>query len=263
MTTIVGGARSRRPNGWLAVGGIFTTLAIAAGGLSTAGWLGFRSETQDHTYRQAVTRISIDVGPGDLRIAPGEAGAVAIHRRMFWSFSKPTIDERWDGQTLQVTTRCRVLLSVGPGCGVDYTIAVPEGVEVEAHTSTGDISVRGIRGGLRLSTSTGDIAVTDATSNLWLQSSTGDIKATGLTSSDVEASASTGDVDLRFAGPPRAVAARASTGDVTVSVPDGEAYRVQADTGTGDVHIGVRQDSDAERSIVVRTSTGDVDISYA
>jgi hypothetical protein len=264
MATIVRGAQSRRPNGWLAVGGVFTALAIAAGGLSTAGWLGFRSETQDHTYHQAVTRISIDVGTGDLKLSPGGAGEVAVHRRIFWSYSKPTIEERWDGQTLHVTARCRAaLLSLGPGCGVDYTIAVPEGVAVEAHTSTGDISVRGVRGGLRLSTSTGDIAVTDATSNLWLRSSTGDINATGVTSSDVEASVSTGDVDLRFTEPPREVAIRASTGDVTVSVPDGEAYRVQTDTGTGDVHIGIRQDSGAERSIVVRTSTGDVAISYA
>lgn len=189
---------------------------------------------------------------------------MAVHRRIFWSYAKPTIEERWDGQTLQVTARCRAaLLSLGPGCGVDYTIAVPEGVAVEAHTSTGDITVRGVRGGLRLSTSTGDIAITDVTGKLSLRSSTGDINATGLTSSDVEASVSTGDVDLRFSRPPQAVAARAGTGDVTVSVPEGEAYRVQADAGIGDTHIGVRQDGEAERSIVARTSTGDIDISYA
>lgn len=244
MTTVVPSRRPRGPNGWLAIGGVFTVLAIAVGSLSAAGWLGFRTETQDETYRQEVTKISLDVGTGDLTLAPGDAGAVAVHRRLFWSYSKPTIDEHWDGSTLRVTARCRALVSLGPGCGVDYTVAVPEGIAVEAHTSTGDVSVRNIRGHLRLSTSTGDIT------------------ASGITSTDVEVSTSTGDIDIRFTEPPQAVAARASTGDVTVSLPEREAYRVQADASTGDVHVNVRQDGDATRSVVIRTSTGDIDVSY-
>jgi DUF4097 and DUF4098 domain-containing protein YvlB len=58
------------------------------------------------------------------------------------------------------------------------------------------------------------------------------------------------------------VKASTSTGDVTLSVPEREAYRVQAEASTGGVHVGVRHDGDATRSIVIRTSTGDIEISY-
>lgn len=263
MTTVVRGGRSRGRNGWLAVGGAFTALTIAAGGLSVAGWLGFRSEIQDHTYRQQVTRILLDVATGDLTLTPGEAGTVAVRRRLFWSYTRPTIHEEWDGSTLRVTARCPVLVSVGPGCGVDYTLAVPDNVVVEARTSTGNISTRQVLGDLRLTASTGNITVVDAAGRLSLHTSTGDITASGrLTAAEVEATTSTGDVHIRFAEPPRTVTASASTGDIRVLVPAGEAYRVRAAASTGDVRVGVRRNDEAARSLLVRTSTGDVDIAY-
>jgi hypothetical protein len=252
--------RPRGPNAWLVLGGIFTVIVIVAGGLSVAGWLGYRTEVQTQVYRQAVTSIDIEVDTGDLTLAPGDAGTVAVTRRLFWSYSKPTIDEQWDGQTLRVTGDCRGWFWLGPGCGVDYTVAVPEGVSVLARTSTGDISVSNIRGVLRLSTSTGDIRVSGAAAALELRTSTGDITATTTGAAPVDASTSTGDIDLRLGASSPDVMARTSTGDIQITVPGDVAYRVQADTSTGDVRVSVSQDDRSTYAIRARASTGDIDI---
>jgi hypothetical protein len=249
------------PNGWLVLGGIVTALLIAAGTLTVIGWLGYRTETQRQVYDQTATSIDLDISTGDLTLVPGEPGEVVVTRRLYWSYSKPTIDERWDGQTLRVTGDCRGWW-IGPGCGVDYTLEVPEGVAVRAQTSTGDVTVRNIRGALQLTTSTGDISVTGATGALKLRTSTGDIRATDLTSSTVDASASTGDIMVILTAAPQSVAVRTSTGDIDVFVPTGQTYRVQTEVSTGDVRVGVRQSDDASRSITARTSTGDIDIHY-
>jgi hypothetical protein len=250
------------PNPWLVIGGVFTALLLIAGGLSVAGWLGYRTEIQQQTYRAEVTSIVVDVGTGDLTLSPGESGVVDVERRLFWSYRKPVVDERWDGRTLRVTGDCSGWFSIGPGCGVDYTLRVPEGVSVQARTSTGDISVLNIGGELHLTTSTGDVRVTGGAGALQLRTSTGDITATDVAAPTIDASTSTGDIQLRLAAAPRTVAAEASTGDIRILVPDGDDYRVDADASTGDVRVSVQLNDSAGRSIFARASTGDIGISY-
>jgi DUF4097 and DUF4098 domain-containing protein YvlB len=253
--------RPRGPNPWLVVGGLLTVLLLGAGALSVAGWLGHRTETQRQVYRQTTDAISVELGTGDITVIAGAADVVEVTRHLRWSYEKPEIDERWDGQTLSVTVDCHHFW-IGPGCGVDYTLAVPEGVTVAARTSTGDITVRAILGELNLTTSTGDIAISGAVAPLVLHTSTGDVTVTAAISPQIDASSSTGDITLRLATGPRALTTRTSTGDIRITVPDGEAYRVHTDTSTGDVRVAVRQDGSASGSITAETSTGDIDINY-
>ncbi len=257
-------ARPAGPNGWLVIGGVFTALLLIAGGLSAAGWLARRTETQTEVYRQVATSLSVELSTGDLTLTAGEAGQVSVERRLYWSwsFQKPIIDEQWDGQALRVKADCGNWVVLGPACGVDYALTVPEGISVQARTSTGDVQVSNILGALELSTSTGDIRVTGATGELRLDASTGDITVSDTRSTTVDASTSTGDVTIHFATAPRTVSADTSTGDVAVVVPDGDGYRVDTDTSTGDERVSVRRDDSSGRSIVARTSTGDIDISY-
>jgi hypothetical protein len=236
------GRRSRPtgPNAWLVIGGVGTAILLIAGALSVAGWLGYRTEVQSQVYHQSIATIDIDIATGDLVLSPGEPDTVSLTRRLHWSYTKPTVEEHWDGQTLRVTGACRGV-SFGPNCGVDYTVAVPPGIAIRAHTSTGDVLVRDLHGELQLSTDTGDI----------------------IASNSVTASADTGDITLSFSAPPQAVSAGTDTGDVTLAVPPGDDYHVQAQTDTGDVGIAVQQNEGSARSITARTNTGDINISYS
>jgi len=236
-------AMQRGPNGWLVIGGVLTAATLVLGVLSAAGWLSYRTEVQHQVYEQQSTDITVDIDTGNLTLTAGDPGTVTVTRRLKWAFAKPTVQEHWDGQSLQISSTCTRSWP-GPGCAVDYTIEVPEGVAVRASTSTGDITVRNLRGQLRLSTSTGDIHGSD------------------LASANVEAQTDTGDIVLRLTSPARAVSTRTSTGDIEIVVPGQDGYRVETRTGTGDVDVLVRRDDASQRSIAAHTGTGDIDVRY-
>ena len=229
---------------WLAIGAVFAVLVLGLGAFSLASWLALRTETQHQTYDHAITRLVIDGGTGDLTFSRGESSSVVVDRRLTWSFWKPEITETWEGETLRVTTRCPPI-NAGPNCSVDYVIALPDGVDVEAYTGTGDVSVSDLRGDVRVTTGTGDIT------------------AAGLTSTDVDVQSGTGDVTLRFGNAPRTVQADTGTGNVRITVPPGDLYQVNGDSGTGDLRVRLVHDPSASRQITVHTGTGDIDVSYS
>jgi hypothetical protein len=250
------------PNAWLVIGAVFTVVVLVLGGLTVAGWLGYRTENQTASYSTlGVPTIVIETGTGNVTLTAGAADTVTVSRRLFWSYNKPTSEERWEGQTLHVTSDCDHLW-IGPGCGIDYTLGVPEGTEVRAQTGTGDISVRNIHGRLQLTTGTGDISVAGATQSLTLDTGTGDINAVELSCDTVHASTGTGDLTLRFTASPDSVVVSTGTGDAHIFVPDEEAYRVVTDSGTGDIDVGVRRNDASGHAIEARTGTGDIDIQY-
>ena len=251
----------RRGNGWRIVGGVFSVFFILAGAVSVASLLARQTEVQDQVYQRTVTQIVVEIGTGDLTVMPANGG-VSVHRHLKWSWTKPTIQESWDGTTLTIRTRCPAV-QFGSGCGVDYTLRVPADVSLITRNSTGDVTVNGIRGDLALSTSTGDIRLTGASRALSLHTSTGDINASKLTSSEVDANVSTGDVTLGFDRAPTSVHANTSTGDVRITVPAGDPYRVEASTNTGDTDIRVVQNPTSTNLIAVRTHTGDIWVRYA
>src|SRR5690349_18169426 len=83
-----------------------------------------------------------------------------------------------------------------------------------------------------------------------------------LRAGPVVVEADSGDVDLRFAAPPASLETTTRAGNVDVTLPGTDAYRVTVETASGDSDIGVRQNSTAPRAIAVRTTRGDVNIRY-
>jgi len=88
-----------------------------------------------------------------------------------------------------------------------------------------------------------------------------DLHATGL-SAAAELKTGSGDIELGFSGAPDEVSADASSGDVDIALPEGEAYRVDTDTSAGDDDTTVRTDPASTRTIHAKTSAGDIEIAY-
>jgi hypothetical protein len=259
--TVDSPARPGRRSPWRILGVVFAALVILVGVLTAASFMTWRTQTQDQVYPGPVQRIELNVGTGDVLIRAAAGTDVSVHRKLSWSLKKPTIRETVDGQTLRISEDCPGV-NFGPGCGVNYTIGVPPEVTLVIKSSTGDVTVQGIHGTIDASTSTGDVKISDATAKLTMHSSTGDVTGTGLASSDVQAQDSTGDVRLTFTTAPNTVDARTSTGDVTITVPNGDAYNVNTTTSTGDRNVRVTQGGGATRSITAQASTGDVTVRY-
>lgn len=251
--------RRRGRSWWLAAGAACTAAALATGCLLVWSWLARNGETEHRSYRRPVARIVVDLENGDLTVAPGTTWEVTLDRRLTWSLLRPTVQESWDGGTLHLRARCHGGLP--PHCAVSYVLHVPADVPVDARLSAGEISVRAATGPLRLTTGAGDIDVTGAQGNVSMQSSSGDVRAADMRSAVVDARSSSGDVVLDFQRPPARVRATTRGGNAEVTVPQGTAYSIDAETRHGDRDVTLDDEPTAPHTITARTVSGDVVVS--
>lgn len=262
---------------WLAVGGALTVIVILLTGLNVVGWLARQTATETHSY-PAVSTINIESGSGDIKVMPGGGDRITVERHVTWSYTRPDLSEKVEGDTLRVSSSCRFLLI--PQCSTDYVVRVPANITVFAKSSSGNVSVTGVDGDVQAKASSGDVRVEDIGGDVTLKSSSGDIRAvrvrghlqvnassgdiraSELESSTVETRVSSGNTTLSFATAPQRVSAHGASGDVKVLVPGRDAYRTEVHTSSGDETVRIVQDPDASRSITIDVSSGDATIRY-
>jgi hypothetical protein len=232
---------------WLrVVGSVVAALVVAGTTTSVVSRFFHQHRVETAVYSQTLTGMSIRTSTGDVRVTVGDRGSpVQVRRVLDWSFGTAGSTETVTDGQLDIAARCSTGLGVG-ACSVSYEVTVPPDLTVRLDSETGDLDVSGPAGDVTASTHTGDLRIQ------------------GATSARVDASASTGDVDVEFASPPQGVTARSSTGDVLVVVPaDGTSYDVRTSTSTGDATGTVPSIPGADRRIDASSSTGDVTVRQA
>lgn len=232
---------------WLVIGVVSTVTAISAASSGMWYLTGFRPSLHNQTYTETYAgnpgALSVKLSSGDIRIQQGPAGHVEIARDLSWTKARPSVSEHWNGHELDITANCPSS-GFGENCSVNYTIAVPPGVSVNAITGSGRVTATGMDGRLDLTTYSGDINVT------------------GAQSAEVIASTDAGNVNLAFATAPDSVQASTDAGDVNIAVPPGEKYDVRPTANSGNTSIAVNDDPAAPRSIVVTSAAGNVMVVY-
>jgi Putative adhesin len=244
------------------IGGLVVAGLVATGAMSVLSHFFSQTERATDTFSTPVTRLVTDVGTGDVHVRPAPAGqkVTTVQRTLHWSFTKPTLKQETTGGTLALTSSCSGSW-FGNNCAVDLDVLVPAGATLELQASTGDITATSAGGAVTVKSSTGDVSVTTTgTENVDAHTSTGDVTVKGDgTGALVSATSSTGDVGVSLSGVPGRVTADTSTGDVTVTVPRSD-YAVTTDTGTGDTRVDVPQDNTSTHKIEAHSSTGDVTV---
>lgn len=251
---------------------------LAAGGCDIA--YGKFSDAKTETV--SITEIQLDGGSGDLTVTPGEKDKLEIHRTVsYQGRHRPTTPAyQIDGGVLRLNTRC------GNNCSVSYQIQAPEGVKVDGKSGSGDIRLTGVST-VDLSVGSGDIAVTRATAaasgaptkvsvrtgsgdlkldgiaaDLTAHTSSGDIKASGIRAPSTDLNTASGDITVEL-GSAGTVKADSGSGDVTLTVPASGTYQVQADTGSGNVRVGVQNAPAGANQLTLRTGSGDITVRAA
>ncbi|MDQ7903611.1 DUF4097 family beta strand repeat-containing protein [Phytohabitans sp. ZYX-F-186] len=252
---------------WRTLGAAATVLVLLFAGAVAWTWLSpERTDEHRETYRQEVSRVTLDSNAGDITVTAGEAGAVTVERRLAWtSLRKPTVEEKWSGDTLTITGRCPgtgLKFGLGSDCTLDYVLRVPPGVALDLRTEAGSVRVSDLTGEVRLTASAGDITAEHVSGPLYARADSGKITGVGLRSDTTDVEIDSGDVDLTYAEVPPTVSAVASAGDVVIHLPSG-AYAVTADAASGDERVEVTTDPGAPSSVTARTSAGDVTIQYS
>lgn len=257
--------------------------------LVAGSFLGRTAEASSKLDR-SVKRVELASGNGDVEIVGSDTNQIEVRERVRHRFGKPDHTFEVKGDTVRLDSDC------GWGCSVDYTVTVPKGTEVTGQSSSGDVQVRDltapvnvklssgdleasniegsfhaelssgsvslekINGDVDVRTTSGDISLNEVTGKTKLEATSGEIDGDLRGSGAVEARTTSGDIELQVADA-KSVQAEATSGSIQLSVPD-RAYKVDADTSSGDVNLGdLRQDDGSEYAISVKATSGDIDLS--
>jgi hypothetical protein len=208
-------------------------LGVAAAVIAVAT----RRGTMDaHTIDQVVSRLVVDVPAGEIRAVTGDR--VEVEKRVRWALVPPVVKEGVSAGVWRLTVRSSWLSFAR----VDVRLTVPPGVALEASTSAGKVTIRGLSG-----------AVT-------VHAGAGSIHAVELSSGEVHARSSAGSVLVGFVAPPVLVDAESGAGSVEVLVPAGT-YAVDATAGAGQVRIEVPTDPASGHKVRARSGAGSILVS--
>ena len=253
---------------WQTFGIAVTVAVLLSAGAAAWTRLSPQPTEEQHrqTFRQPVSRVQFDSNVGDVTVLAGEPGAVTVERRLTWtSVHRPTVDEEWSGDTLQITGRCPSTgwrFGVGHDCRINYVLLVPPDVSLEVRTDAGDVRLSELTGDVQITVAAGDVEAEHLTGPLRVHSGSGDVSGMELRTVATDIEASAGDIDLSFARVPVTVTVVTDAGDVVIALPGG-GYRVSTDADAGEEHIDVANDPGAPSTVSARTSAGDITVRYA
>ena len=166
-------------------------------------------------------------------------------------------------------------------CNLNATVDAPASAAVKLTTGGGDLSVSGLSGAVSastdggnvtasrltadvtVSTGGGDVTVSQLSGTVSLHTDGGNITGSAITSAYVSAATGGGDITLTLTRPPRDLTVRTDGGNVTIVVPKGVAYDVQAHTDGGSVSKNVQTTSTPTYQISATSGGGDITIEPA
>jgi hypothetical protein len=207
-----------------------------------AGPVGDQVTAQNsYTVTEPVTSIKIDNPVGDTEIEGTDATTISVTERLRYNHNPPQTRYPVVGGQLTLSYSCPGVLNVN-SCSVTYVVKIPRRLAVQIDDQVGAIKLTGLAGQLNLT------------------SATGNIDAGGLTSNAVTARARAGAITLRFGTPPSTVDAQTDVGSITVRLPAGSAYAVDAGSQVGTANVTVQQDPGSAHHITARSQVGSVTV---
>ncbi len=251
---------TRRPRrGLRLLLGLFALALVACGVWVGVGFLTLASSQSHRSFPVAGARLVIDAQASTVRISAGRPGVVEVDRRLRSdSLRKPRALERLQGETLTLRDGCP-RSGVVIFCEGRYDLRVPPDLDLRVVNRSGGVHASGLTGPLDLRGDNAGIAVDGAARSLRLHTSNGAIRASNLRSTDIQASTSNSGVTLSFLVVPERVDAHTSNASIRVTVPVGSGpYAVQQQTSDGKTSIAVKTDPAATRTLLLRTSNGDI-----
>ncbi|MEU2873214.1 DUF4097 family beta strand repeat-containing protein [Streptomyces olivoreticuli] len=227
------------------------TAGIAVGGISACG-LTRKNFQDDATLSQKITSVRLDSGSGGVTLRGSEsATAVGLHRYVEYGGDRP------EGATYRVENGVLVLRGCDDDCTVAYTVDLPAGIPVTGKTSSGAVSLSRT-GAVSVTTGSGAIDLDGVTGAVEAVASSGAITGHGLKGGPISARTSSGAVDLS-ASSPQDVRVEASSGAVTVTMPDGR-YRVAAKSDSGGKEVAFSDDPSGTYRLDLTTGSGAITV---
>ncbi len=255
--------RRRRRGPWLWIILLILLISLMGGGFGSLANIGQKDVVEAQTFQTIETpTIILHETNGDIQVQQGSSLSIQADKRagFFDDPSNIQVNYKQLGDTINVD------VNTGGGFflsdkSVNFTITVPQNVNLELVTDSGNISVDNIQGQAKLSTASGDISANNdiffASSSL--QTVSGDVNTAqdtfsggtgiGTTSGDIHLDHDTllqgsekfnttsGSID--FAGtvdPNGSYQFNAVSGDISIDLLNNTSFRVSAQTTSGSIN---------------------------
>lgn len=187
--------------------------------------------------------LDVSTGSGHIRVRSGDSGTVQVHavikahnhwggpspeEKVHEIEANPPIEQ--DGNNIRVGHMHDPALS--RNVSIDYDLVVPAATRLRADSGSGDQSVEGIRGPLKVETGSGRIDATRIGGEVHASTGSGDIR---LDSIQGGVTANTGSGSIRATGVAGGFSGETGSGDIHVE--QSAAGSVKASTGSGRVEL--------------------------
>lgn len=249
------GARWRRA-------GIALLALLVLSILGTTWLSSSRSEVHDLGTSAELLIVS-DAGPVRIRTlaafeADGEevsSGGVLVRSTQSWLLRAPKIEQVGDGASSAFRVTCPSRFP----CRASLEVYVPSGTAVSIVAADDAVQVDGFAGALSLFAGEGGVSLGAVSGSVSIVSK-GPVAGDSLGPAELTIDAVDSDVTLRYLDAPTVLAVVAGNGDVSIVLPRGEDFAVDAQAP--DVDLSIPSDPSAERIVSVR-SEGAVTITDA
>ncbi len=253
-------------------------LSVLLGGFSVAALTGCdvvaRNTLVDGiTAPGPVTEVRLDSGgSGDVTVVVNRSSTeIDVKRTVHYGGSAPAQTARVEGSVLVLGMDC------GLDCSASYQVTLPaparvtgsnssgdvnlsDVLSVDISLSSGDVTVSRSEGPVTVTSTSGDIVVNSVSGPTMIKATSGDIKAQQISGPTNRFESTSGNIDVELSTFVDATV-RATSGDITVHVPAGSAYKVQTRADSGDVHVDIPTDPNGAHTLDLSASSGDITVS--
>jgi hypothetical protein len=190
--------------------------------------------TATYTISSPVSALVVTSQLGSVTVTGRSGSTATVTEDITYSRKPPVTTRAVSGGTLSVGYACPTELV----CTVSYDIAVPSAAAVQVRADAGKIVLSALAGPVT--------AKADA----------GLITATGLTGASVSLTTDVGAITADFAAAPASISAVTRVGAITLTVPPGATYTVNANASVGRATVRIPQAPSAPHTITVTTDVG-------
>jgi hypothetical protein len=189
---------------------------------------------------ESVTTVVLRGVPGRLTVAGVAGQRVSLTGQLHWTGRAPALATaaRPARHRLQLSYHC----AAGSPCTGDLRLAVPRSTAVVLDQPSGQVTVTGLAGPLRITARSVDIS------------------AAALRCPALAVSVTSGHLSASFARPPGRVAVTLASAQATLHLPASVAYRVSQRITSGYLRASIPQASGAARVITARVDSGELEL---
>ena len=210
----------------------------------------FGQKTIERTF-DGIDEIDMSLGSGDAVFEKGSGDKVQLVLRHSFDSYQPTIEKRGDKLFIREEQRNGNWSRSG---SATWTFTIPDGLELEFNTGSGDVSVEGLEMDARVNSGSGDFEIASASGEYKMNTGSGDVEIrksegryrmnTGSgdvelsdVAADIDANTGSGDIEadgLTVAG---SCNLNSGSGDVEVSLAGPLDYDISVNSGSGDAVV--------------------------